>query len=508
MRRIIVLSTVALLLVGWSATAGIPGDGAQAKAENLFSQEPLKSSVFGLFALRMDGDTVASVNICQKMLPASNVKLITTGVALRTLGSDFHFETGIGYTGEVRDSTLAGDVYIIGGGDPTIGSGADFAGTSDSLFEEWLQILSDHGIKSVEGRIIGDPRFYDDTIPENLGWTYDDLGTSYGIGPSGLNFFENAQFFTVRPGVTAGSRPEFEPTYPDTPWMRYLNRAVTGKAKSGNSIFYINTPLAPYGEFCGEFPIDRTRYTLEASNHFGAYTCAYYFYNYLRDHGVQVAGGFGDVSVSGTLRTDISFRESSSAAPAPGEITKIGSTLSAPLSAIIKYANTFSDNFFVESILKMTGKTEAGSSGYDASIGAVYSVLKSMGFSPDGAYQLVDGSGLSRKNYLSPEFLVNFLRVMTQSPYYGVYLDSLPIPGESGTLESRFQKAPRDFRNRIHVKTGSMNGVRCYSGYLLPSDNDSTHTIAFSLLLNNITGSTQSVNQAVEGIIEALAAEN
>ena len=98
----------------------------------------------------MDGDTVACCNHLRKMVPASNVKLLTTGVALRTLGPDFRFETSLGYTGEICDSTLVGDLYIIGGGDPTTGSKSDCAEPLPPLFARWTKILASAGI-SVDG---------------------------------------------------------------------------------------------------------------------------------------------------------------------------------------------------------------------------------------------------------------------------------------------------------------------------------------------------------------------
>ena len=163
------LISVALLIVCRGATAAIPGTEAQKTVDRILSREPLRSAVCGVLAVRIDGDTLACSNSAQKMVPASNMKLITTGLALRALGSSFRFETRIGYVGEIRDSVLVGDLYIVGGGDPTTASKSDCAEPVASLFGKWAAFLKSAGIKAIDGRIVGDPRYFDDPTPENMG---------------------------------------------------------------------------------------------------------------------------------------------------------------------------------------------------------------------------------------------------------------------------------------------------------------------------------------------------
>ena len=97
---------------------------------------------------------------------------------------------------------------------------------------------------------------------------------------------------------------------------------------------------------------------------------------------------------------------------------------------------------------------------------------------------------------------------MTTLPVWDAFFASLPVPGTKGTLEDRFPKATQEFRDRIHVKTGSMNGVRCFSGYILSADGDPEHTIVFSLLVNNCPASSYLMVPPMDAIIEAIAAEN
>ena len=93
------------------------------------AQEPLKGSAWGFYAVDEAGRVLASHNAGMRLMPASNRKLVTTGVALHAFGPDYRFRTSLGYTGTIEpDGTLQGDLYIIGGGDPTLGS-ADTAST-------------------------------------------------------------------------------------------------------------------------------------------------------------------------------------------------------------------------------------------------------------------------------------------------------------------------------------------------------------------------------------------
>ena len=508
MRRHILLITVALLLTGWSATAAIPRTAAQAAIAKIRGQEPLRNALVGVFAQRMDGDTLAVFDINRRLVPASNVKLLTTGLALNTLGADFRFETQIGYSGTIEEGTLKGDLYILGGGDPTTGARTDSAVPLNDTFAAWMALLKEAGIERIDGRVLGDPRYFNDPMPQNLGWTYDDLGSNYGAGPLGLNFFENSQQFYVTPGPVAGTPPNVLPRYPDTPWMQYTVNATTGPARSTNTLYYVNTAFGPYGEVAGSFPLDRRGYTFECTNQFGAYTCAYYFHTYLQTRGIVVKEGFGDVTLQNKVRTDLAFSKVRGNAAKRADIKVLGVTRSAPLSAIVSDTNRDSDNFYAETLLRMLSRRAGLSSGQDDCQKTAEAGLRALGLRTDTTCQQFDGSGLSRKNYVSPEFFVRFLRKMATLPVWDAFFASLPVPGKKGTLEQLFPNADQPFRDRIHMKSGSMNGVRCYSGYILSRDGNPQHTIVFSLMINNCTAGTWLVNPAIYGIIEALAAEN
>jgi len=517
------------MLFGVDATAAIR-TRAQKTVADICRQEPLRSGVYGVLAVRMNGDTLVSINQGQKMVPASTTKLVTTGIALKALGPDFRFRTGIGYVGTVTaDSTLVGDVYIIGGGDPTTGSGKDFAMRSSELFARWAKFLRDAGIERVQGRVIGDPRYFNEPDPINPGWQYEDVGLGYGAAPSGLNFYENILAFKVAPGTGADAHPIVMQSYPKTPWMSWRNSTIGVDGASVDDMYCITSGFGPYLEFLGKFPIKGVRqYTLECTNRYGAYTCASLFCDYLNGNGIPVSGGCGDVSPAGYIRTDLTFAEtdgpyppqsfsrtdmgyavSLAAAPPQSGMTLVGSTVSPTLAEIVRVTNCQSDNFYAEALAKMVSLRKSRSVRYDSCSVAILNQLGALGVRTANNCQIKDGSGLSRKNYFSPRFLVSYLRAMAKTNVFNEFFDSLPIPGEENTtLSKRMETAEDEMKARIHMKSGSMNGVRCFSGYITSPDMDPRHTVAFAVMTNNVTAGSRTVYQMLDEIILAIAEEN
>ena len=130
-----------------------------------------------------------------------------------------------------------------------------------------------------------------------------------------------------------------------------------------------------------------------------------------------------------------------------------------------------------------------------------------MGLDPNKGLHIDDGSGLSRQNYVSADFLCRFLKAMMSSPAYSDYLYSLPYPGGNGTLQFNMKSYPEELRTRIRVKSGSMNGIRCYSGYVLPRESGGK-TIIFSILTGNSTASTWKVRQLLDKLMATIAENN
>ena len=463
---------------------------AQQYLESQLQSGALKGAAVAVCAKDARGRTVLELNAGMRLTPASNLKLITTGAALHAFGPEHRFQTSLGYTGSIGpDGTLHGDLYIVGGGDPTLGARDSIAYKADALFWKWKTLLQQAGIWRVDGRIVGDGRAWEGHL-ENVSWSYDDTGTYYGAGSSALCFYENAIDLEVQ-AAAEGQPVLLTQTYPETPWLHLSNYSLTGPAGTGNSLYLYTTDLAPYAELRGTFAADRRPKTEHFANKYGALTCAYYFWQNLCATGWEVTGGCADIARDGRIRgTDFVERE-----PA-GVPEIIGSADSPSLARIARLTNFRSDNFYAESLFRAMGEAATGVAVYDSCRVAVADVLQGLGLDSEALRQ-EDGSGLSRMNQVSPAFMVDFLQAMTGSPAFPAFLASLPHPGE-GTLAVLRLASPE----RICLKSGSMGGVLCYSGYIL--DGEGRPAITLSFLCNSLLSSPAEVRAVFARLLTLL----
>ena len=473
---------------------GLQAQTLQQKVDQAVEREPLKGAVVGVMVQDMEGHVIARREAGRRMVPASNMKLITTGTGLYALGADFRFETGIGITGTVEEGTLHGDVYVIGGGDPTIGVSDTVAVKPDALFWRWKSMLKEAGISRIDGRIIGDGRAYEGHL-ENQSWSFDDTGTYYGAGCNALSFYENAVDYAVSAGVE-GEPVKVTQKYPETPWMHFGNLTVTGPKGTGNSLYLYTTDLAPYAEMRGTYSVERKPKLEHFANKYGALTCAYYFWQNLRATGWDISGGYADIDRGGYVRGKDFVPAYKAGTP-----RKLGSSQSPVLSRIVRQTNVLSDNFYAEAIFRQMGEKASGIAVYDSCRVAVYDVLESLVPGKSEGIRIEDGSGLSRLNTVSPSFLVDYLRAMARTKAFDAFLASLPKPGE-GTLNTLLPKLADDQKARLRLKSGSMDGVLCYSGYVL--DEEGKPSRVFSLMVNGAKAKTAVVREALGALIEAM----
>lgn len=495
------------LLIAGASTLSIQAHTA-GKAQRVVREaslsEPFKSSVLGVLAVNIAGDTLVSLGSGTRMNPASTLKLVTTGLALCSLGPDFQFETTLAYDGSVSDSTLTGNLYIIGGGDPTLASGDSIALPAEQLFARWKGFLDKAGIKKIDGRVVGDGRYFDGEF-EHPNWQYQDLGTYYATGCNGLSFYRNKQDIFVEAGEKEGDAVSFKVFSPDTPWMHYSGTCTTGPEGSGDKLYLYNSTLSTHAQMRGTFAIDRAPKTEECSNKFPALTCAYHFGEYLRSAGIQISHEAADLGPDGRIRPMTLIPESSCLMSGP-EFTKIGSTFSPTLKDIAKITLWRSDNLYSEAMFRAGGKIIAGSAAYAECSKVAIEQLKALEVDTEGI-RIDDGSGLSRENFVTPSFMCSFLRAMWMSPVKEAFISCIGRPGE-GHYKARLKKENNNIKSRILYKSGSMGGVQCFSGYVLPSDGNPEKTITFAVMLGNCTARHKDYMAAIDRIVAAIAAEN
>ena len=215
----------------------------------------LNNAIVGIYAVNPKGEIIADWNGNFPMLTASTMKTITTGLGLITLGPDYKYSTKIGYVGEIDNGVLNGNLYLIGGGDPTLGSKDTIAYSLDSLFSIWVQELKKLNINSVNGGLVVDDSFFvREQIPDS--WSWGNLGAYYGSTASGLSFAENGHNFILIPGDNIGDSVRVVSEYPVVPNLKLINNLYTGAPKSGDKSMYYVQDLAPVSLFNGSSGID------------------------------------------------------------------------------------------------------------------------------------------------------------------------------------------------------------------------------------------------------------
>ena len=456
----------------------------------------LINAVVGILAVDQNGREIASWNPDMPLLTASTMKTITTGLGYAVLGPDYRFSTRVAYDGRIENGVLHGNLYIVGGADPTLGSRDTIAFPIDTVFAAWADAVQKAGIRRINGRIVGDDRiFEEESIPSS--WSYGNIGYDYGSGTSGLSFCENLTYFEIEAGEEIGDPVRITPIGPYSPYMTYINEALTGPKGDGDNTEYYASSITPVGKFVGTYGIDAKPRTLVQSNKYGPATCASEFAAFLRKRGIGSKG-----------ITDVRQMEYDGAVPAQKDLVYIAETFSPELRRIVKVTNTISNNFFAETIFKMVGKTlverKTGEPCMDISYGqaqrAVKEYLKAQGVSTYG-YTQEDGSGLSRQNYVSPRFFTRFYAMMKDNPDFKEYLSTFPGPGRPGTLQSVLRRADPDLKKTIFAKSGSLSSVRCYAGYV----DSKRGLIRFAILVNNYDCPTSKVQPKIEGFMEELA---
>ncbi len=476
------------LLLSSFATAAF----AQGKAQNYIDKELktdpfFKNAIIGILAVDQNGNKVAEWNSNLPMLTASTMKTITTGVGLNALGKDFKYTTRIAYTGKIADNILDGDIIIIGGGDPTLGSSDTLAFAIDSIFGVWTKAIKDLGITKIDGNIIVDDSYFvREQMPDS--WSWGNFGASYGPAASGLSFYENRQSFKLTPGEKAGDKVEVTAVYPQVPGLEVINDLVTGEAKTGNRCAYYVQDMVCASQYTGSLAVDKGVVNETNSNRFPHLSCGYHFREYLLKNGIESLPEILDIK-------DIEQKADQARIP-------ITETYSPELWKIVNVTNRISNNMYAETILKTIGKELTGTGSYDSSIVALNRVLEEMGVDTEG-FTMEDGSGLSRQNYVSPKFFCNYYEKMQESGIFAEFFNSLPMPGGPGTLKSVLKNEEQKIKDRIHAKSGSLSNVRCYAGYV--QGNKRQGLIRFAILTNNFAARTSQMQPKIEGFLKALA---
>ena len=176
-----------------------------------------------------------------------------------------------------------------------------------------------------------------------------------------------------------------------------------------------------------------------------------------------------------------------------GRRTQIFDHLSPPVDEIMRSCMMRSDNLFAESMFRAYGKIRGGSGSAADAAGKSMERWGKAGLPFEGV-NIVDGSGLSRSNRVTADFMTGMLTEMSGDATYASFF---PLAGQEGTLRRFLAGSPLE--GYIAMKTGSMKGIQCYAGYKLDDDYVPTHTVV--IIMNEITGSRDVAKKAAEKML-------
>jgi D-alanyl-D-alanine carboxypeptidase/D-alanyl-D-alanine-endopeptidase (penicillin-binding protein 4) len=459
----------------------------QAQLSTVFNAPIMAHAAWGVHVRSLDrGDVLFAHDAGKLMMPASNMKILTLAAAAERLGWDHRFTTTLETAAAVDNGILRGDLFVRGGGDPTISTRDK---RNQLLFDEWAGALRSAGITSIEGRIIGDDQAFDDE-GVGPGWSWDYLEAGYAAPIGALQYNENTADLVAAAGGAVGD-PAVLQLSPGS-GLTIVNRVSTVEAGTDlrGSITVQRRIDRPVIEVSGTIPLGAPAITRTVA----VINPTLFFAQSLKDaliaRGIMVAGEAADLD---EVAVELTNGEAS-------DRRVLVSTASAPLRDVATTLMKVSQNQYAETFLKATGGAGGGLGTTNAGRRAAAETFANWGIAPDG-YVMSDGSGLSRYNYIAPATITTILARMYDDPRHrDAFRATLPIAGKDGTISARMRRSLAE--GNAAAKTGSIANVRSLSGYVKTRSGE---ILAFSILANDFVIPAATVNWIADLAVEILA---
>lgn len=413
------------------------------------------------------------------VIPASTLKTITTAAALKVLGNNYRFQTKISYSGSFNKESgvLNGDLYIVGGGDPTIQSENFYKPDSLTLIDKWCAQLKAAGIKEITGKIIGDASAWEHTVPGN--WIWADICNYFGAVPCGLSFKDN-KFKVIFNSKEVGSKAELVKIIPEA-----LNSKITVVNKviakgTEDEAFIYGDPFGYTKYISGKIPPNKKNFEVEAALPDPALLCAESVLSSLKKHGIKCKESS---VISNYEKRDTSIK-----------LINVFSHYSPSLEKIVSVTNITSNNLFAESLLRALG-----SGSHYVGIDAVRKFLTTKGIDVN-ELNMTDGSGLARADLVTTSLQATLLgKIQLDEMIAKSFFNSLPVAGKQGSM-SNIGKGTY-LEGKMRAKTGYINKARGYCGYVTTKTGKE---VSFSILFNNYTCSAKEAKLKIEKFLVEL----
>ena len=394
--------------------------------------------------------------------PASNAKLLTTAAALQQLGANFRIRTSVYQDG-------IGVLRVVGRGDPSF---------SDTQLVALAKQLKAKGITQIRKLTADDSYFQGDIVSPS--WEWEDVYSNYGAPVNSLIVNENLFSLNLIPQAVGKPLQLAWTDFSEARLWQIINQSVTAEEKQPG---FINVSRELSGNVLriqGQLPAKADRFlvkvpVVDPNNYF------------LRRFRTALIGEKIGLRETGIVSGGVNLQE-------------IAFVESSPLSDLLMETNQNSNNLYAEALLRAIAlqPKKPDQTTVNAGLEVLKTTLTQLGVNPTG-YALVDGSGLSRHNLISPEALVQLLQAMAKTPAASLYRTSLPVAGKSGTLKNRFKNTPAE--GIVQAKTGTVTGVVSLSGYV---NTPKYEPLVFSIIVNQSEQKAKALREGVDEIVVLL----
>ena len=465
----------------------------EVRAGALLGAAPASKGEWGLLIVDAEsGETLYELNADKYFVPASNMKLFSTALALAKLGPDYRFHTTLETRGTISsEGVLSGDIALVGRGDPNLSNRRfpyelkeEFDGPPEKVIAGLADALAAKGVKEISGDVIGDDSYFPRERYPN-GWEIDDMVWEYGAAISSIVVNDNTVALTLTPGEQAGSAVQAALT-PATPDFTVENDVVTSTAEVKSDLTLTREPGANLIVVKGTLPAKGTPRKLVLAIEEPAQHAAAVLKHLLEERGIKIGG----VAKARHDRVEL-----------PGDPTVLAEHVSVPLGDSVKLVNKISQNLHTEMLLRTVARQNGVWSAPEDLMKIPEDFYTAAGIVPGDVIQ-TDASGLSRHDLVTPRAIVTLLAFSQKQTWFAPYYASLPVAGIDGTLEDRMKNTPA--AGRIRAKTGSVEHVRTLSGF---AETPSGRRLIFSFLSNNQGGKSHEAADALTGLSVAMIEE-
>lgn len=441
----------------------------------LEKEEQFKHTTLSLYVVETNsGKTVFEKNIQTGMAPASCQKVITSVTAFELLGKDFVYKTYIGKDPAADNKSDAGCLFVIGSGDPTLGSWR-WKSTQDTIiYSKIVTALKKQKLSTFDANLVIQDYTYGLTpLPE--GWIWQDIGNYYGAACFGFNWNENQFQLELQPGTTVGSPAVMITEKPFLYDVTLTNNIKTGKAGSGDEGYIYSSPYSNVMFTKGTVPLQKKPFTISGSIPNPSNVFKAGLMNYLANNAISFKGSA--FSANEALINNQPLHV----------CTNIIDSIASPTFDSMNYwflkksINLYGEAFLKSIWVKKNGFATRDNM-YEQAIEMVQNFWKNKGIEPS-AINIMDGSGLSPANRVTTHSLVTVMQYAKKQSWFPSFYNALPE------------------MNGIKMKDGYISGVRSYTGYI-KSKTGVEYT--FSFMVNNFSGSPATVRVKMYKLLDLL----